>query len=821
MTAAAEIQALLDEYGPPVPSLLPWLADWAAEGDLLQVARAAAAQAALAPMLRWPAVADAVAEVLARRAGRLVSVSSLVEILPQIAAHLDAAELTALLDAGPRPEALGYAALANPETGLLDRAGRLIREAPWPEILTAARTRAVPPLANLQLLAELTAGPPVRPGDLPGSDITYLLPFFGNEPDLAEEALAEIEDHLPAAASWFSTNWYACVLCARAVPYLDLGQRSRLSDSAATAPSSAWAAGVVRQLAEHHREPWPSATTELAAAHPAIVRLTELAEHADQAELATVWARIIEQIMYEYGDPDLERWESTGPEPLEAAAPPERAIRPGFQWEGQDTLAAPDDPVVPVRYLVGEVPETVRTGSTFRLGVRIALELSGAHVAALLPFDVPAEGRDVFLVLNAPGLRILGEQSQTLHVPRDEDSIWVHFSLQADAPGPHYVSVLAILDGTHLGTLTAEVTVEQDSPTGPSRRVRSEVGMEPVPGAVSLMARYAPNEKLYRFQFIADDFPSEIRHPLDMDPEGSIRELIRVLDDLAQGRRRFSGARARFFLANKGTELWQNLVPDQLRRQFWQRQATISQLTILADNDLVPWEMLYPKDTGHDHGFLVEQFPVTRAIFDRSQVRRLRLRPARFVLPPSSPPQAVKEVETLCELLGETSADAVVTELSALLDLLEIGDFGVLHFACHNIYDPVTGSAIKFGKELFTPDLLTWIAEEKMLDDSAPLVFVNACRAGGLAVSYNKLEGWATKFMKAGAAAFVGSQWAVADETAPEFAFHFYRQLLAERCLGEAVMSARKAISENEADPTWLAYSLYGDPRATIGQARR
>src|SRR5262249_26024852 len=303
-------------------------------------------------------------------------------------------------------------------------------------------------------------------------------PFFGNEPDLAEpdlaeEALAEIEDHLPSATSWFGTNWYACVLCARAVPYLDPGQRSRLRDSAATAPSSAWAADVVRQLAEHHRERWPSATTELAAAHPATARLTELTEHSDQPELTAFWARIIERIMHDYGDPDLERWEPAGPEPFDDAAPPERAIRPGFRWAGQDPLAASDDPVVPVRYLVGEIPETVRTGSTFRLGVRIALELGGAHVAALLALDVPAEGRDVFLVLNAPGLRVLGEQSQTLHVPRDEDSGWVYFSLQADVPGPHYVSVLAILDGTHLGTLTAEVAVEQDSPTGPSRRVRS------------------------------------------------------------------------------------------------------------------------------------------------------------------------------------------------------------------------------------------------------------------------------------------------------------------------------------------------------------
>lgn len=340
--------------------------------------------------------------------------------------------------------------------------------------------------------------------------------------------------------------------------------------------------------------------------------------------------------------------------------------------------------------------------------------------------------------------------------------------------------------------------------------------MEAVAGAVSLIARYSPRERLYRFQLIADDYPSEVEHPLDFDPQDSIKDLIRVLTDLAEGRRVYSPAKAHRYLANKGAELWQNLLPKDLREQFWDRQAGIGQLTILSDNDVVPWEVLYPKDPGHGDSFLVEQFPVTRAVFNRSRVRGLRLRPARFVLPPRSPSKAADEIATLRQLLGETSPGAEVTDYDQLLELLENDDFGVLHFACHNTFDPVAGSAIKFGKSLFTPTDLTMIADDRALEESAPLVFINACQAAGLALSYNKLDGWATKFMAAGAAAFIGTLWAVTDETSTPFAAKVYSELSGGTPLGQAVLAARRAVSETPADPTWLAYTVYGDPRAAV-----
>ena len=101
------------------------------------------------------------------------------------------------------------------------------------------------------------------------------------------------------------------------------------------------------------------------------------------------------------------------------------------------------------------------------------------------------------------------------------------------------------------------------------------------------------------------------------------------------------------------------------------------------------------------------------------------------------------------------------------------------------------------------------------------MVFINACRSLGQVPSYNKLDGWAEKFMHAGAAAFIGSLWEVSDGMAREFAQELYRHLLDGDHLGEAVMAARRSVAAEPGDPTWLAYAVYGDPQARVNPAQR
>jgi len=45
----------------------------------------------------------------------------------------------------------------------------------------------------------------------------------------------------------------------------------------------------------------------------------------------------------------------------------------------------------------------------------------------------------------------------------------------------------------------------------------------------------------------------------------------------------------------------------------------------------------------------------------------------------------------------------VICELTPLQDLIRAGDFGLLHFACHNCFRPDDDASVKLGSALFTP----------------------------------------------------------------------------------------------------------------------
>lgn len=474
------------------------------------------------------------------------------------------------------------------------------------------------------------------------------------------------------------------------------------------------------------------------------------------------------------------------------------------------------------RYLKGRCPESVAVGKSFSLLVSVVLT-AGPGQAELESFPVPPTGRDIDLIADAPGLRVLGDRQQTVSVPADADSRPVRFEFRADTAGPRQVSVTAWIGGSYLGELRAEITAERDGRgEDTDRDVLAEIATEAAEGAVSLVVRYDPGHQTYRFEFRDDDNPDEVTSHLAYDPGPIVERLVADLDGLAQPDGGYSGTQTHAYLVNAGARLWRELVPGPLREQFWERRHRIRQLTILADHDTVPWELLYPRDSGRDAGFLVEQFPVTRAMFGRRLGRRLSLRPSRFVLAEGSLPQAQREIDVLRRLLDpDQPAGSVIADVKTLLDLIQNGNFGLLHFACHNGFDIGRGSSITMDSGLFTPTLMTTAAIDQVLGRTAPTIFMNACRSAGLAATYNRLDGWASMFLEAGATAFIGSLWAVRDRTAREFAEEFYQQLHGGCPLGEAMMRARQVMAaERPNDPAWLAYTVYGNPGAMVSGPR-
>ena len=472
----------------------------------------------------------------------------------------------------------------------------------------------------------------------------------------------------------------------------------------------------------------------------------------------------------------------------------------------------------PCRYLKGQCPESVRAGEPF--SVLVSVVRDGGGNAPLKGFSAGPGGRDILLVLHAPGLHVLTGQRRSIHVPPDGDSEPVMFEVRADAPGPCGMSVTAWLNGTYLGELAVETTSYRDHIPGSSHRdFHASVDTTASDGAVSLVVRYDPVQNMYRFEFRDEDNPDEVPSNLAYEPGPRVERLVGELDQLARGRAGFSAAETRDYLREAGAGLWRDLIPEQLRQQFWERQSRISQLTILTDKDTVPWELLYPLDPGHDAGFLVEQFPVTRMVFRRRPARLLSLSPVWFVLPDGSPTLARDEVSELLRLFDDgdrLGPDPVIAGLTPLLELIRSGNFGLLHFACHNAFDPTGGSAISLDRRQFTPTHMNSAAIGQVLAGTSPTVFINACRSAGGTPAYHQLDGWAGKFLDAGAGAFIGTLWAVRDSTARDFAHEMYSALQAGQPLGKAAMQARLAASGQPGDPTWLAYAVYGDPRATL-----
>ena len=100
-------------------------------------------------------------------------------------------------------------------------------------------------------------------------------------------------------------------------------------------------------------------------------------------------------------------------------------------------------------------------------------------------------------------------------------------------------------------------------------------------------------------------------------------------------------------------------------------------------------------------------------------------------------------------------------------------------------------------------------------EQNRPLIVLNACRAGRTGWQLTKLGGFAKAFLARGAGLFIGALWSVGDAPARNFTEAFYAGLLLGKPVAEAAVNARETARKAK-DATWLAYTVYGHPHATL-----
>jgi len=279
--------------------------------------------------------------------------------------------------------------------------------------------------------------------------------------------------------------------------------------------------------------------------------------------------------------------------------------------------------------------------------------------------------------------------------------------------------------------------------------------------------------------------------------------------------------------------LFEQLLPERFRHEYFTRivplrnAGVIRSLLITSDEPWIPWELLKPYHFEVGEGqeyiddFWATRFRFSRWLAGRGPVASVAVDTAALVLPDVGLPAVAAEQDFFEALAAQRMVK--LTGPSQLrkevLDLLLLGGYQVLHIATHGQFDAgdADRSVIELADDLLRPaDLRGSLL--RGIRRSMPLVFLNACDGGRANFGLTGLGGWAEKlFKEANAAAFVGALWEVHDELAVEFSRQFYSRLSEGDTLGQAMQAARAHVRElDPLNPTWLAYTLYGDPNAVV-----
>lgn len=483
---------------------------------------------------------------------------------------------------------------------------------------------------------------------------------------------------------------------------------------------------------------------------------------------------------------------------------------------------APPEPVLVSRTLRAEFPTRVRTGDPLVLFAFISEQPSTGASALMRPVAV---GSEIMLTCSAAGFDLRSPMQVTVVVPASGDSDPAPFQLVPTDPGEQTITVRAFAGSSYLGALSIQVTVDSTGRTGqPSRHSAALSYRDWQRGEVSLEIEYDEDEKVYTYRwrdgtFVPDKSYRNEGHLL-RTPAEVVDGLVQGLNNLARGKTGYSQAAASAWLKNQGIGLWQSFFPPTLQAQFRENWGTITRLSIISKNDMIPWELLYASDQEGELGYLTEHFAIAR-LPQGGIPPALSLASADFVRPPhDSPAAAAREVEAIADILGGHGVDvhAAITDLDSLRTRLQAGDFSLLHFASHNSFSRTPPfDKISLGPAAFDPSFLNEFAPRAAFRPSSPLVFINACGSDRQTPIYTRLGGWADAFLSAGAGAFIGSLWEVRDTSSLRFATAFYLALADDKTIGESIAAARHELrSCDPSDPTWLAYTMWGDPGAKV-----
>ena len=476
------------------------------------------------------------------------------------------------------------------------------------------------------------------------------------------------------------------------------------------------------------------------------------------------------------------------------------------------------------RYLVGRFPERIAKGEMATLHVLISQIIREGRAVPIQDLQIPENGITLDIAVQADEFEFLTPDQAPIRVPQAGDSTIAGFDLKAPLrEGLFFIRISAFNGGTCVGALELRVQVGAEGTISAASRevekaILNLVGSE---GDVAVWIRLEKKEGRFAFTWFDSEGKQPVAYIEDLlsDPKGILPDVIGQIQEIVRKDRPFPAKVVATKLRSNAIMLWDQLLPSEIGQRFIQRRDKIKRLIIISSEDSVPWEMLYPiaKDGSGDKGFLVEQVEIARWVLGKDLPPSILLNRADFVTPATGElERAELEVGDLALLLQSWNATLQrnrIEEAIQVYELFENKSVSLLHFACHNGFDEDGGRIYINGVPVRARDFKGYYLEK-----AGGLIFMNACRTDGKSPEYTRIGGWANSFLNTGGVgAFIGTLWEVRDETAQRFSNVFYSELVNDKPFGDALKKARDTVkSEAPGDPTWLAYSFYGNASARV-----
>lgn len=273
-------------------------------------------------------------------------------------------------------------------------------------------------------------------------------------------------------------------------------------------------------------------------------------------------------------------------------------------------------------------------------------------------------------------------------------------------------------------------------------------------------------------------------------------------------------------LEGAGMDLWP-LAPEGLKETIAGlvgADRAIETIQIVSDEPNIPWELMVPDDD--DARPLGVRHTLARWFVGTEPLRATGTPAgdARVAAPLSDPPparlaMAAKEATLVCDKLAghklETpSAIEVKRQLEAWRGT-------VLHFVCHGEGGPPQELRLDGTERLSSLHVAAMRGLRTAWCASAPVVFLNACKAGLSTPTLEGAGGLPRSWAKVGAGAVIAPLWSVRDEIAHEVAVEFYERIATEPQTPYAeIVRDIRARAYTEQEDSFAAYCYFGSPWA-------